>query len=65
MPSRQQPVLVFAGRLEVLRNVETFCRRVYYSAFGPEEGERRFSRLTLIEAVDLWRAGLPDSRNIY
>lgn len=55
---------LFGGRLELLRNVTTFCRQVYYSAFGPEEGERRFLALTLVDAVALWEAGLPASRLI-
>lgn len=59
-----QRALVFGGKLELLRSVMAFCRQVYYGAFGPEEGERRFRALTLVDAVALWEAGLPDSRFI-
>jgi hypothetical protein len=52
----------FSCRLEVLLNIAAFCRQVYHSAFGPEEGERRYNALTLVDAVALWREGLPHSR---
>lgn len=60
-PTPKAPRLLIAGHLELLHRISTFCRRVYYDAFGPEEGERRFAKLTLIEAVALWREGLPYS----
>jgi len=59
-----QKAFLFGGKLEMLQNVMAFCRQVYHSAFGPEEGERRFRALTLVDAVALWEAGLPDSRSI-
>jgi len=59
-----QHQIVIAGRIEVLRNIATFCRRVYISAFGEEEGEKRYANLTLAAAVDLWKTGLPESRSV-
>lgn len=57
--------LVLAGRIEILRNVEAFCREVYLRTFSTEEAEARLAKLTLIDAVALWRAGLPLSRSIH
>jgi hypothetical protein len=54
--------LVIAGRPELLIEVSWFCREVYHRAFGTEEGELRVSQLPLIDAVSLWQAGLPHSR---
>jgi len=58
----RQRKFIIVGRLELLHNILTFCRQVYYSAFGPEEGERRLARLPLIDAVTLWQEGQPFSR---
>ncbi len=64
-PSEPILILILAGKLELLRSVSNFCRQVYYSAFGPEEGERRYLALTMVDAVALWRAGLPESRHCH
>jgi len=55
--------LVLSGTSALLKQITAFCRTVYHQTFGPEDGERRFLRLTVIEAVSLWQAGLPDSAN--
>lgn len=34
-----------------------WCFTLYIVTFGPEDGFRRFSKLTLIEAFALWEAG--------
>ncbi len=64
LPLDPKRALAFGGKLELLQSVVAFCRHVYYGAFGPEEGERRYRELTLVDAVALWEAGLPDSRDI-
>lgn len=63
--TRPRKQLVLAGRIEVLRNVEAFCREVYLRTFSAEEAETRLAKLTLLDAVALWRAGLPESRTIH
>ena len=57
--------LVIGGRIEVLRNIEAFRREVYLRTFSTEEAEARLAKLSLIDAVALWRAGLPQSRAIH
>lgn len=53
--------LVISGRLDVLRNIEAFCREVYFRSFPPEEAEALLNKLSLLDAVALWHAGLPHS----
>jgi hypothetical protein len=53
---------LIGGRVQLLDQIETFCREVYYRAFTPEEAELRLKKLTLINAVALWQAGFPLSR---
>ena len=53
--------LVCSGTFAQLKQITAFCREVYRRTFGPEEGERRFLRLTAVDAVALWQSGLPDS----
>ena len=57
--------LVISGPLSLLDNIEAFCRAVYLRTFPPEEAEARLAKLTLIDAVALWQAGLPQSRTIH
>lgn len=60
----KQPRLVISGRIELLRNIHRFCQQVYLRTFGPEEGPRRFAKLTILDALALWHAGFPASSTL-
>lgn len=46
---------VVVGKFETLRRIVAFCREQLYHAHGPAEGERQFSKLPLLTALEMWR----------
>jgi len=52
---------LISGTADQLNQIARFCRTVYHTAFGPEEGDARLRQLTALDAVALWREGLPES----
>jgi len=55
---------VITTDIKTFRQIVKFCRRVYESAFSPEEAAEKLKNLTFIDAVKLWREGLPDSAQV-
>jgi hypothetical protein len=39
-----------------LREMQEYCRRQLLKEHGPEEGERRFQKLSIVEALQMWNA---------
>lgn len=60
--THKQTVLV--GRIKTLQQISRYCRKVYMSAFPPEVAEEKLQNLTLVAAIDLWKAGLPHSSKL-
>lgn len=46
-----------AMKASKLREIFDWCRTVYLVTFGPVEGEARFRKLTLVNALALYKSG--------
>ena len=48
---------VFVGTPQALQHLTDWCRTIYHTTFGSEEGETRFKNLRLLDAIALYEAG--------
>ena len=60
-PKNLEAPMVLSGTSAQLKQITSFCRAVYHRTFGEDEGQRRLTGLSFMDAVALWNSGLPDS----
>jgi len=58
MTSDTPEALVFDQ--ELLDQVMAFCKTIYYQAFSPEEAEAWLKKLSLVDAISLWKEAGPE-----
>jgi hypothetical protein len=47
--------IVVLGHYETLQAMYAYCEQKLVRQYGPEEGERRLKKLTLLSALRMWR----------
>jgi len=51
---RKNGQLVFAGNIRELRAINDWVQSFMHLSFGPEEGEKKYRQIRLIDALELW-----------